>query len=1034
MSSLPDVIPSRLIATCVLVTAVCTVGLRADSGSPRFTRLSVEDGLSQSSVQQILQDRKGLLWFGTQEGLNRFDGYRFTVHRARERDGFLRDHDITALVDDTRGDLWVGTSRGLYRHDLDTGRFDTSASPLDQLGILKLVRGADGLIYLIASDRQLWVLDPAAPDRRGRALTDGVFAPLKKVTALAAASGSAIWVVADGRLFKLENAGSAGKARVTEGLANAGAASVIAPDAQGNVWLAGGDRELVRFVSSTGRVDRFRYAPRNILTIVPAKDGAIWIGARRGGLTRLDPHSGDLTTYRHDPADAASLVGDDVASIYEDAGGSLWIGSWNAGASRFDPHAQGLRTIKHRAAVRGSVPNDVTAMSEIGGLLWFVSRSGVVAAGDSRGATFRTIATLSGQRRFTALGALGSEVLVGTSEGLVALDQKSGRERPLDAALRSHDLSTLPITAMRAAPGALWIASGKEVFRLQRESPRASMSVARFAVPIGGTASAFSTLASDRLWIGSDRGEIVRVDGAGSAATVVLRALDVPDPQARASFALRGFVSSVHEDGGGRLWIGTRRGLGRVELSSGKVSWLGEEHGLPSTNISGVVGDDEGRLWIGHNRGLTRLDPASGVMTHYGEADGAQGRGYAEGAWTRGASGLIYFAGEGITLFDPRQVRASPSRPRIIFTGLEILHRPVVPRWLDPSSPLERTIDAAREVTLAADATVFAVEMAPLDYVDPSSNRLMYRLDGFDREWIETGAGNRVATYTNLAPGRYVLRARAGTRNGVWSEREATLAIQILPPWWRTRTALVLWVALAVVLGALVRKSARRRARVKLALMERETLRRDSLTDALTGLHNRRFLNSWLDQEVPKLIREYRVNGPACGADLLLVLVDVDHFKSINDRYSHARGDRVLSRIAGVLKDVVRGYDLAVRWGGDEFLVVFRGLHRERAADSVERLRTAVEAAGSTGDAEEPATVSIGFAAFPFLPHEAEALSWEQTLELADHALRLTKRRQRNSYTGLRASRDVSAAAVREFLAGGAMPPGVEVVTSAASE
>ena len=193
----------------------------------------------------------------------------------------------------------------------------------------------------------------------------------------------------------------------------------------------------------------------------------------------------------------------------------------------------------------------------------------------------------------------------------------------------------------------------------------------------------------------------------------------------------------------------------------------------------------------------------------------------------------------------------------MVFTALEILHRVVAPRWLDPGSPLERTIDAQTEVTLAPGASVFSVEMAPLHYVDPPSNRLWYRLEGFDPEWIATDAHNRVATYTNLTPGRYVLRARAGTKNGLWSERDATLAIHILPPWWRTRGALTGWFGLALGAAGLVWAAARRRARVKVALLERETLRQESLTDPLTGLHNRRFLITCLQQDVPKILRDY---------------------------------------------------------------------------------------------------------------------------------------------------------------------------------
>lgn len=1022
------------LAVALVVHTAAPAGAAPDT--PRFTRLSVEEGLSQSSVQHILQDRKGLLWFGTQEGLNRYDGYRFTVHRARDRDGFLHDHEINALIQDRRGDLWVGTSRGLYRHDLDTGRFENTPGA-ESLGILELVTSGDGRVFFAASDGRVWIVEPAAADRRAHPLRDGAFAEFTQITALAPGPGSSIWAAAHGRLFKVDPGASSTEARLTEAVAGVGTVSVLATDAQGTVWIARSDGDLTRYRPSDGEIVRFPQAPRNTLALLPGRHGEIWIGARRGGLSRLDPKTGDLVVYRHDPEDPASLSGDDVAAIYEDANGSVWAGSWNAGVSRFDPDAQAFRTFRHRARDPESLPaNDVIAMSEMAdGSLWLASRTGIVGAGDPRSGRFRTAATLAGRGRFTALDSWETGVLVGTSRGLVVLDAASGREVPLDAALQAHRLAERPIAAIRSTPGVAWIASGKALFRVTRGA-RAVVSVGVFEAPVTGSISALSVVGPGRLWIGSDRGEVVRADWSGPDAAVTLRPLHVADPAARESLAARGFIGALHEDRQDRLWIGTRRGLGRVELTAGTVSWLGQEEGVPSTNIAGIARDAEGRLWVGHNRGLTRMDPSSGAMAHFGESDGAQGKGYAEGAWAAGGSGLLYFAGEGITAFDPRQVGASSYKPSIVLTGFEILHRVVAPRWLDPDSPLERTIDAQREVTLDPDATVFSIEMAPLHYADPPSNRLMYRLEGFDAEWIESDARNRVATYTNLSPGRYVLRARAGTKNGLWSEQEATLVIHLLPPWWRTPGALALWLALALIAAALIWTSGRRRARVKLALLERETLRRESLTDPLTGLHNRRFLVSWLEKEVPKIVREYRVQGAAAaasGADLLLLLIDIDHFKSINDRHSHAVGDRVLSRIAGVLKDHVRGSDLAVRWGGDEFLIVTRSFQRDHAVESADRLRANVAVLGSTLTAEgEPAcTVSIGFAAFPFLPHEPEALSWEQTLELADHALRLTKRRQRNSYTGVRARAGLTGAALRAFLAarGAApLPAAVEIL------
>jgi diguanylate cyclase (GGDEF)-like protein len=228
----------------------------------------------------------------------------------------------------------------------------------------------------------------------------------------------------------------------------------------------------------------------------------------------------------------------------------------------------------------------------------------------------------------------------------------------------------------------------------------------------------------------------------------------------------------------------------------------------------------------------------------------------------------------------------------------------------------------------------------------------------------------------------------------------------------------------------------RRRARVRLQLLEREALRRESLTDPLTGLHNRRFLVTHLQHEVPKVLREFRDRGPAAsgaGADLLLLLVDVDHFKEINDRHSHSAGDRVLTRIAETLAAHIRESDLAVRWGGDEFLIVSRSFQRAGAADYAEKLRAAVGTMGTAmaGEGGPACTASVGYALFPFLPHEPGALTWEQTLELADHALHLSKARIRNSSTGLRAAQGLTAVELFQFLAAGGdspLPKAVEIV------
>ena len=658
------------------------------------------------------------------------------------------------------------------------------------------------------------------------------------------------------------------------------------------------------------------------------------------------------------------------------------------------------------------------------GRLWVGSRNGVVGVGDPRTGRFSIAARFP--FRVPAMSWNGERVYAGTDTGLVALDRGSGRPVPLAEPLKRAGLDQLGVIALRRdTVGDLWVATPRSLFRVST-GERSRATVQRLDPPTTSIISTFFVASGHRVWIGSEGGEVVLGESTPDQQTMTFRPV---------SYA-RGFVTSLHEEGAGRLWVGTRKGLGRIEKPDGAAVWLDERDGLPSTNIAGVVGDADGAVWIATNRGLTRIVSKSLAMANFGSREGAQGTGYADGAYARGESGLLYFAGSGVTAFDPRAVRVDPRHPGIAFTSLEILRRAVGPRWLDPASPLVRAIDSTDTLTLGSDASVFAVELAAMHYNDPKGVRFAYRLEGFDPDWIETDAQNRVATYTGLQPGDYTLRARARTKNGAWSDREATLAIHILPPWWRTRAALFAWTGLILLVSSLGLAEIRRRNRVRIALLERETLLRESLTDPLTALYNRRFVTTYLQHEIPRSLREYAVKGPNAadtGGDLLFLLIDVDRFKSINDEHSHAAGDRVLAGIAKVLQDHIRDSDLAVRWGGDEFFVVSRSIGRSHAARAAERLRAAVEALGlELAAARGPAcTISIGYAAFPFLPGDPAALTWEQTLEVADRALILAKQNRRNSHTGLAAGPGLTAKAILDYLSAGpdaALPGGVEIL------
>jgi diguanylate cyclase (GGDEF)-like protein len=764
----------------------------------------------------------------------------------------------------------------------------------------------------------------------------------------------------------------------------------------------------------------------------------VWIGARDAGLSHLDPRTGAIAVHRNDPANPASISEDDVDALYRDRAGNLWIGTWNGGVDMVDPYAQSFRTLENRLGVADSLPdNDVIAITEtpdgppLGRLAQRRPRRG-------RSAHRSRLRTWSPRARH----ARPRDVARARRRSSVrrhAARARHARRRDPPPSFRSPprcDASALDQRSIDdlavGGRGELWIVSGRA---LLVATPEARAGHRRGAEHRGalldrhrGSGAAGLGTALDFLL---DRRAAARRPPAGPAPALTLR--HVTAPGARGAFDADAYVSSLHEDGAGHLWVGTRRGLGELDLVSGEERWFGRRGDLPSVDVGGVLEDGDGRIWFATNRGLTRLEPRSGATSYFGSREGAQGTGYAEGAFAKGASGLLYFAGHGITAFDPREISVDPNPPPIVLTGIEVLHRKAEPRWLDPRSPLPGELPSVRSITLGPEASVFSIEMAALHFGDPRRNGFAYRLEGFDRDWIRTDAQRAVATYTRLAPGDYLFRARAVTKNGIWSVRDATLAIHVLPVWWRTGPAIAGWSLLALLALIALWADGRRRTRVRLALLERETLRRASITDPLTGLYNRRFMAGWVEHEVPRPLREHDAGRATGESGMLFLLTDIDHFKSINDRFSHSTGDRVLAAVAQTLRAQIRDSDLAVRWGGDEFLVVSRSFGPEHASAAAERLRIAVESLVVAEDLPR-CTVSIGWAAFPFLADDPRGLTWEQTLDLADHALHLTKRRRRNSWTGLVARPDARAVAVLAFLAAGPDAPpadAVEVVTTA---
>ncbi|UXI70197.1 ligand-binding sensor domain-containing diguanylate cyclase [Tahibacter amnicola] len=1030
----------------LLVGGICVAAITARAAidaSDAFGRLSVEEGLSQASVSCILQDRHGFLWFGTQFGLNRYDGYSLRVFNQKAHDpGSLADNWVTAMFEDTRGRLWVGTrDGGLNRYDDASERFTAFRHHPGTPGGL-----SDNIVLAIWGDMKgtLWVgtmngLNQVRDDAIAVLRIPAEAPPAQRINALLGDTEN-LWIGTGAGLFH-RNAGTSHIQPLL--LPGTPEVNALARSPSGALWV-GTTHGLFRFEAGS-RVGeaadlaiRSELGDRDIRSLYVDRTGVLWIGSFAGGLARYDTVAGTIRRYRHDPANPHSLGDSRVSSLFQDRSGTLWVGTWHGGANHMDLESSRFAHFGTRHGIAGGLTDKrVLAIAGDGStVLWIGTANGLnrldLASGqvDNFPATGSSQTGLShGHVLAVAVDADGT-VWAGTKDGLNRLDPGSGRFTVFrhDAA-KAGSLNDSYVSAiLPAADGVLWL--GTWDGGLNRFDP-VTGTAQSFAYPVAAASrseriNAVYRDSDDTLWLATAGDGLVHFDPAnGQFRTYPAEQGDAGPPHGR--------VHSVLRDSRGWLWVGTAGGLARSRTPAGEYQLSFQTYtsrdGLAAEAIGGVLEDRAGRLWISTVQGISRFDPDSGQFTNYGTKDGALASGYYIKSHYQTRDGRMFFGGsEGMSIFHPDQITANPHPPKPILTALLIGNRPQEPRGDATESPLREPIYQTTALNLPYQQAAVTLEFSALHFADASRNRYAYRLDGYDSDWVATDARNRRATYTNLDPGRYRFRIKASNKDGVWGTREAQLDITILPPFWMTgwfRLATALALVGVGYLGYRWRVEALHRAQrhletevaartEELRALTRQLgeanarLEETSLTDPLTGLKNRRFLLGHLDQDLALAVRQYAdaekpLHQAPDHADLVFFLIDCDHFKSVNDSYGHKAGDRLLAMLAELLRQLFRESDYLVRWGGEEFLVVARFVDRTHAPVVAERLRALVANHPFRISPEHTIhkTCSIGYAVYPFLPGQPDAVSWTRIVAIADLALYCAKRSGRNAWVGI---------------------------------
>jgi len=801
-------------------------GLHATRGNVRFERITIREGLSQSSVRGILQDKKGFMWFATVDGLNRYDGYTFKISKPEAGNAnsisspFLRD-----ILQDENGFIWIATNgEGLNRYDPETETFihykndPRNPRSLSFNYVWCLALGRDGRLWLGTDGGGLNCMNPATDSFTVYAHKPGDETSLshQHILSVCEDGDGKIWAgTRGGGLNRLDP--STGKiTRFKHNAADPDSLSgdyvwKVYLDRQNQLWVGTDSGGLNRWIRGTDKFVHYRAQPGkphslsndSVLSIFQDSRGSLWVGTK-GGLSKMDLSTEKFTSFTNDPGNPNSLGDDFVFEIYEDRSGVLWLGLETGGVNKLDRNkTQFLHYKKEPGKHNLLTENFIWSIYEDSdNFLWVgTRRSGFSKIDREHGSAVHYFAepnkpgSLAGNhiRAIYKAPSQATALWIGVDGmGIMKFHPSTGKGK-----MYSHDpgdpfsLSDNRVyTIHEDRSRRLWVGTRSgglnrfdreaEKFFHYRHDPNDPTAISNDYV---------YDILQDHLgliWVGTFAGGLNLFDPEKETFTSFQNNTD--DQQSISSDC----VLCIYEDRKGRIWLGTGGGgLAQMHRNSRTFTNYIEASGIPNRVIYGILEDAGGNLWLTTNNGLSRFSPENGDFKNYTEQDGLQSNEFNGGAYfISPRSGEMFFGGiNGFTAFYPNRIKDNSYIPPIVITSFLKFNKEV---------KTNVPITEVNQLTMSYKDYVFSFQFAALDFTVPLKNRYAYKMEGLDEDWISTTAWNRFATYTTLRPGHYKFRVRGSNNDGIWNAEGTSIDVIITPPFWLTRWFIVS--ALAVLL------------------------------------------------------------------------------------------------------------------------------------------------------------------------------------------------------------------------------------------
>lgn len=770
-----------------------------------FERVEVANGAQPTPVTSIAQDAQGFMWFGTYDGLMRYDGERATTFRHDPEDTTSLSDDyinIGGLYAAPGSDLWVGTRRGgLNRYDPIKGRFQRFKHHPDDPG--SLAGDFVGDVLRTHGDT-LWVGTIRGVSRYDATVPgfvtyqhdpeDAYTLSNNAVTSLAEDVEGTLWV---GTRRGLNRYDAKQDRMVRYPLEAPGYAHpcddifTLYADAEGRLWIGswGGGlcvldlkrSALAVFPGREGGTGQL--SSPQVSAIRPGEAGTMWVGTWGGGLNRYDPATGQFTVYRHDPMAPQSVSHDRIAALYRDRGGVLWVATW-AGVDKVVPRkAFAAYTYGPGTPYGLSHPTVSQVYEDRAGIQWIGTLGGGLNRLDPATGTvtvYRHSPADPGSLSHDEVSSIVEDgtgnLWVGTfGAGLNRFNAATGsftpyRHDPTDPNSVSSDLV---YNLYVDRQGDLWV--GTVDHSLNRYDPSTGHFVRYYADaqrPEALSAPTVWPMYEDRegiLWVGTFDGGLNRYDRATQTFTRF-----VHDPSNPSSLSSNRVIA-INEDADGALWVGTMGGgLNRFDRATGRFRAYGVAEGLPHAHVACILPGTEGTFWISTSQGLSRFTPATESFVNYTTADGLPGMAYYFNACHAGQNGALFFGSDrGLLLFHPEEIVDRATLPNVVITEFALYNTPV---------PLDSVIASKRRIEVGYKDNFVAFQFGLLDYAAPQEHTFSYRLEGLDEGWVDA-AGRTYASYPNLPSGTYTFRVRGTNSEGV--SQEAQMGLHIATPFWQ---------------------------------------------------------------------------------------------------------------------------------------------------------------------------------------------------------------------------------------------------------